>query len=538
MGATIETPADLAGIGRADLAALLPYIPPEERAFVMDALASLTPEIVVETPELTLAEFVRAAWHVVEPGEAYLHNWHIDAIAELLTAITRGDVANAAINIPPRAMKSTLVSVMWPAWEWTLKPTLRYVTGSYDMGLATRDTGAMRTVVQSPWYQERWGHLVQLSADQNQKTRFRNTARGERIAVSVGSGGTGEGGHRVIVDDPLNAREAPSRVKRDEAIDWYRRTLSTRGNNPRAFAKIIVMQRLHERDLTGYVTDLMKEGGEHFEHLVLPMEWEPNRMVAVPEKPWTEDPRTEPGELLWPERFPDFFVANLKATLGPDAPGQLQQRPSPEGGGIYQMRWWAEGRNRYDVGDRQRVAGRWLLIDTAMKDKESNDFSACTLFELMADLRVRVRPLWSERLLFPALTRKIVETAEAWRGENLLMEVVIEDKQSGTSAIQTLQATAPGWLRRRIVAFQPVGDKPYRYRQSTAWCDLGCVLLPEEGDPRVPELVPLQYQLENVPAVEHDDYADTFAMGVIYLENYLAKGYQRRLRQQKLARVA
>jgi predicted phage terminase large subunit-like protein len=534
MVATLDA-IDLAGLDRAGIERLLPFIPEDERPFVMDALASLTPPAIVETPVLSLAEFVREAWPILEPGTPYLHNWHIDLVSELLMAITRGEVANAVINVPPRFMKSLLVSVFWPAWEWTMRPSLRYVTGSYAMDLAMRDTVNMRYLVESAWYQERWGHLVRLADDQNQKTRFHNTARGQRIAVSVGSRGTGEGGDRVIVDDPINAEEAKSRLKRERAIGWWRRTLSTRANNPLTMAKILVMQRLHDNDLTGHVLNSMKEeGAEHFEHLVVPMEHERNRMVPVDDKPWTKDPRTEEGELAWEDRFPRKVVEALKVTLGSDYAGQEQQRPVAEGGGIYETAWWAGDRNRYLIDDGVLVKARWLMIDTAFKENQTNDYSACTLFELTMDYRLRVRPLWNERLPSPRLVERIERTAEEWRrgrdGRDLLLEVVIEDKGSGTSAIQTIQAGARRWLAARIIAFMPSGDKEYRARQAATWCERGMILLPY-ADERIAVLYELEYQLEHMPAVEHDDLEDTFSMGIIYLEHMVAKGWQARLRR-------
>jgi predicted phage terminase large subunit-like protein len=257
-------------------------------------------------------------------------------------------------------------------------------------------------------------------------------------------------------------------------------------------------------------------------------------MVPVPGKPWTEDPRTEEGELAWPERFPPRIVAGLKVSLGSDYAGQEQQRPVGEGGGIYETAWWAGDSNRYLIDDGAPVKARWLMIDTAFKEKQTNDYSACTLFELTMDYRLRVRPLWNERLPSPRLVERIERTAEEWRrgrdGRDLLLEVVIEDKGSGTSAIQTIQAGARRWLAARIIAFMPSGDKEYRARQAAPWCSRDMILLPYP-DQRIEPLFELEYQLEHMPAVEHDDLEDTFSMGIIYLEHMVAKGWQARLRR-------
>lgn len=195
---------------------------------------------------------------------------------------------------------------------------------------------------------------------------------------------------------------------------------------------------------------------------------------------------------------------------------------------IYLEDWWAEGRNRYHVGDGATVLESYLFIDSAMKDTARSDYSACTLFELLPDYRVRVRPLWNERLLFPDLITRIVATAEAWRYDarrrELLRKIVIEDKVSGTSAAQTIQGTMPGWLAESVVAFMPAGDKEYRARQASGPCGFGGVLLPHPHAD-VPDLRTLEHQLFNLPNVEHDDYADTFSMGIIYLEHLLKEGF-------------
>jgi phage terminase large subunit-like protein len=197
---------------------------------------------------------------------------------------------------------------------------------------------------------------------------------------------------------------------------------------------------------------------------------------------------------------------------------------------IYLMEWWA-GRNRYRIGDGAPVVGRWLFVDTAMKDRDTSDFSACTLFELMADYRVRVRPLWNERLLFPDLVARIEATAHQWRrerfDEELLRGVVVEDKGSGTSAIQTIQAVAPEWLAVLMTPFMPTGDKPYRGRQASVWCGRDMILLPHP-DAAVPDLFAFEQQLEYFPNVPHDDYEDTFAMGVIFLNHLLEAGFEAR----------
>src|SRR5262249_55147996 len=156
---------------------------------------------VASGPPVSLMGFVREAWPILEPDRAFVNNWHIDALVAHLEAITDGRLQNLLITVPPGTMKSRLISVLWPAWEWTRHPELRYLCASYDQQLSTRDNLHMQQVIESSWYRDRWPR-VRLAADQNQKTRFNTTRGGWRIGTSVGGRAVGEHPHRKIIDDP------------------------------------------------------------------------------------------------------------------------------------------------------------------------------------------------------------------------------------------------------------------------------------------------------------------------------------------------
>ena len=158
-----------------------------------------------------LAPFIRRAWPTIEPGTPYLHNWHIDAIAEYLEAVTRGEIKRLLINMPPRYMKSIAVSVMWPVWEWTLHPWKRWMFATYSGSLSEDHSIARRTVLQSPWFQERWGSKFRLTNDLIKE--LRNDSRGIMTATSFGGSATGKGGNRVVCDDPHNPKKALSDVE-------------------------------------------------------------------------------------------------------------------------------------------------------------------------------------------------------------------------------------------------------------------------------------------------------------------------------------
>lgn len=274
----------------------------------------------------SLSTFVRRAWHTLEPGQPYLHGWHIDAIADHLEAVTDGRISRLLINVPPGTMKSMMVSVFWPAWEWGPKgaPHTRIIGASHEEGLATRDTMKMRRLIQSEWYQKLWP--MAFAGDQNQKTFFENADTGWRQACAVASM-TGRRGDRVIWDDPHSVEDAYSETALIRANRIFRETLPTRLNNPISSAIIIVMQRLSQRDISGEII----ESGLGYEHLCLPMEYEgPRPATSI----GFTDPRTEPGELLFDARFPREVVERDKKIMGDYAvAGQFQQRPAPPSGG-------------------------------------------------------------------------------------------------------------------------------------------------------------------------------------------------------------
>lgn len=277
----------------------------------------------------SLAAFVRQAWPVLEPGQPYIHGWHVDAICEHLEAITNSDLNRLLINIPPGTMKSTLVSVFWPAWEWGPKGLAhtRIIGAAHEQGLAVRDTRKMRNLINSPWYQRLWP--LALTSDQNQKTFYENEQTGFRQACAVAAM-TGRRGDRVVWDDPHSVEAALSDAHRETALRVFQETLPTRLNNPDRSAIVIVMQRLHEADVSG----LILENDYGYEHLCLPMEFEADRRCAT--SIGFTDPRTEDCELLFPERFSRETVERDKKVMGAMAvAGQFQQRPAPRGGGFF-----------------------------------------------------------------------------------------------------------------------------------------------------------------------------------------------------------
>lgn len=295
----------------------------------------------------SLSEFIKMGWHVLEPAEPYIHGWHVDALSEHLQATSTGEIPRLVINVPPGTMKSSATSVFFPAWLWgpAGKPHSRFIGAAHEQTLATRDSRRTRLLVESRWFQERWP--TEITSDQNEKTFFENTHRGFRQSTAVASM-TGKRGHVVVWDDPINPENANSKAERDTAIRIFTETLPSRMVNPEKSVIIIVMQRLHKDDVSGYI--LANELG--YEHLCLPMEYEPARQCRT--SIGFKDPRTVEGELLFPQRFPKSVVERDKKVMGSYATaGQFQQRPAPRGGGMFK-------RADFEIISALPVGCRWV----------------------------------------------------------------------------------------------------------------------------------------------------------------------------------
>jgi phage terminase large subunit-like protein len=475
-----------------------------------------------------LHDYIQRAWPIVEPGVTFVDGWHIRAICDHLEAAYRREIRNLIINVPPRHMKSLCVSVMFPTWVWGPKeqPHERFLCASYAESLAIRDSLKCRHIIQHPWYRKLWGDVFELNSDQNQKTRFENNRTGYRLAVGVGGSSTGEGGDYILVDDPLKAQDCDSEAALNSTNEWWDGTLSTRGNDPKTLVRIVIMQRLAENDLTGHILEKMKhEGAEQWEVLCLPAEYEPKPYVST--IGW-EDPRSDKGDLLWPERYDKQSIQELKVNLGPrHAAGQLQQRPAPAGGAIFHREWW-ESENRFHIlSQRHKNAyvARWLSMDTAFEKSETSAFTACVWFDLRPNYQVTVTNVVRERLEFPellAFTER--QIGEADRDERL-RGVIIENQASGKSLLQTLHRTLVSPLREMVIAYDPQGSKKERQQRAAVWCQKGCVLLPQPHE-ACPWLLDFEEELYKVPASTYQDQADAFAQGVDYLSNYLEQGFR------------
>ena len=290
-----------------------------------------------ELARRSLHDYIKMCWPVIEPGVPFVDNWHVGAMAEHLQACDAGQITRLLINIPPGTMKSTVTGVIFPSWLWgpAHKAYKRFVGASHEQTLATRDNRKTRLLVESKWFQRRW--TVPLVSDQNEKTYFENSLRGFRQSSAVASM-TGRRGDYVLWDDPHSPEKAYSDSSRETTIRVFKETLPSRVNDPVKSVIIVVMQRLHEGDVSGEILT----GDYGYTHLCMPMEYEKGRQTYYNALGW-KDPRKEEGELLFPGRFPREVVDRDKKVMGAFATaGQFQQRPTPREGGMFQHEWFTQ----------------------------------------------------------------------------------------------------------------------------------------------------------------------------------------------------
>lgn len=407
-----------------------------------------------------LHAFLRAAWPLVVPNAEFVDNWHVGAVAEHLEAQSRGELARLVINVPPGSSKSTSVSVMWPAWEWTWKPGTQWQFGAYADTLASRDSLRCRSLVETEWYQALWGDVWRPDMTRWLAAEFYNNRGGARKALSVGGSATGFHAHRQVVDDPLKAADAHSPAALEKARTWWFETMASRvipGNNTRT----IIMQRLHDRDLAGLAAE------QGYTVLSIPMEhFAAARRVRT--SIGFEDPRTQEGELLCEARWPRAEVERRKLEFGPDGyAAQDQQDPVPQGGAIYREEWLSQF-----YQERPELYGMQVVItgDCAFKSHDTSSYVAIQVwaykppnFWLLDEIRDHLDFLGTVAAFKALHARWPMSTA-----------ILIEDKANGPAVINMLSKVLPG-----VLPIEPDGSKEARAYATQPVFAAGNVWLPD-----------------------------------------------------------
>jgi len=448
--------------------------------------------------ERSFYEFVKEAWPVLEPDTPFDPAWHIEYLCEQLEQVAAGKCSRLIVNMPPRYGKSLIINVFFPVWLWVRDPSRRMMSASYAAALSTKHSVDRRTLIDSPWFQQRWGHKVQLAKGSNLKDEFSNTARGHMIATSVGAAATGKGGNLLIVDDLLNPAEAESDAERDFGLRWYRETFSTRLNKKKIGAIIVVEQRTHPADLTGYL--LKSGGGKRWKHVVLPAIAEERQVITFPSG---RRVIREIGDILWPANEDADDLERQKLDMGSHAfQCQYQQNPRARGGNQFLDKWL---RSYTSLPTHFNLKA--MALDTAFSTDQEAHFSAIAIVGYLGHSDganppgFYVERVWRGRVGFAELKRKTVEIFTAHNQPTSPIHMILVEKASaGLSLIPELRADT------MLPVIPVVADKDKRVRASRVepLVESGSVYLPESAS----WLDDFKSELLAFPVVQNDDQVD------------------------------
>lgn len=479
----------------------------------------------------SLKEFIKEFWEVIEPGTPLVWNWHIDVLCEVLERVTARDpeYRRVLINIPPGHMKSVIVSIMWPAWQWLENPGYRGLFVTYVQTLTNDHARKCRDLVQSKKYKEfiprlygeKWDEAWTLRRDYNGIEGFGTTLGGDRKATSVDGAGTGLRGDDIVIDDPMNADEFPTPESLDDINNWYDKRMSSRFNDMTTGAIVIIMQRLHENDLSGHVlaqdeANKNKPGWIKFRHVCLPSEFDPDNASEF-------DRRTFKGELLFAARFTRIVIENAKIQLGAQFSAQHDQRPVAASGGIFPMWkicfWYPAGvevpmphrekdeSNNYVPCKQGVLPGKFdtqiQSWDMAFKDLKTSDYvcggllarkgSSCYLIDITHG-----------HLSFSASCDAVRVMSANYP---LAIAKYVEDKANGPAVIDALKEEIMG-----LEEVNPDGGKVARAWAVEPMIKAGNVWLPHPA--LYPETHKILGEMRPFPKVKHDDRVDMLTQGL------------------------
>jgi predicted phage terminase large subunit-like protein len=494
------------------------------------------PDMVALERELgrrSLRTYLEMVWPLIEPARPFVANWHHDVICDHLEALSRREFTRLCINIPPGCTKSILCSVVWPTWTWTYRPSEKWITASYSERIARRDAMRSRAVLMSPWWRQRWGDMWQPNPHAWTTAEYRNSEAGFRFAVTVGGGVTGEHADAQLVDDPIKPLDARGArvdtVGLESCREWWDETMATRVVDPATTVRCIIMQRLHERDLSAHVL-----GTGTYVHLNLPMEYEGRCVITVPHacsvpkddqgqelEPTPlgfRDGRKE-GDLLWPAKFPADVLPIRREELGSRATAaQDQQRPVPAGGGVFK-RDWVQHWTHFPKGSGVQWLQSW---DCAFKGTADSDW-------VVGQVWVRKQAEYylvdqvRDRMTFTETCKAIVALSAKWPKA---VRKLVEDKANGSAVIDVLRKKVSG-----LVPITPEGGKLARAHAIEPLWEARNVYIPDPQ--RAPWVHDFVQELVGFTGDEGrpDDQVDGMTQALVYLHAKSAGTYLNALRK-------
>lgn len=439
--------------------------------------------------------FVLKAFPTIRGGATLDLNWHIEAMAQALSLVSKGSCRRLLVTLPPRNLKSFTVSVAWVAWQLGRDPTQSFVCVSYSNELSAKFARDCKAIMQAGWYRSCFPKTI-ISAARTATNDFDTTLGGGRLATSIGGTLTGRGGDVIIIDDPHKPDEANSDTMRESVVEWFSTTLASRLNDKMNGAIITVMQRLHQYDLAG----MLLESGE-WDQLCIPAI--ASQAEIVPLTRGRTYFRAE-GEPLHVKREPLVELERIKASIGSTLfEAQYQQQPLPAKGNIIKAEWLkAYG----EAPENARIVQSW---DTASNTDERCDYSV-GITAAVVKRKVYILDVWREKVEFSKLYAKSMQLARQWASRTML----IEDAGNGKALLQHLRNNEPRGVPTPI-GRKPKLDKLTRLESVTPMIEAGDLLLPKDAQ----WLATFVAELLGFPSTRHDDQVDALSQLLSWVDN-------------------
>lgn len=445
--------------------------------------------------------FVMKVFNEVAPNATYLDSWYIDLICEAMMDIYEGKQTRLIVNVPPRYMKSIICSIAFPAFILGHNPKAGVICVSYNDTLAEKLALDCRKIMESEWYKELFPG-TRISKNKKSIADFETTAGGGRFSTSVGGTLTGRGGDYLLIDDPVKPTDALSETVRTKVNEWFGNTLYSRLNNKHTGKIVVIMQRLHDDDLTGYLLS----SDESYRHICLPAiaecdeEWRIGNKIVVRKK----------GEALHPERESLDMLRQAREQMGEYTfAGQYQQNPAPLDGGIIKASWLKcynkEELFKSIAEGTIKLKSLVFSWDTACKVAEHNDYSVCIVALVDTAHRYYIIDVYRERLEFPSLITQVLKLYEKYKNMfKATIRILIEEHSSGISLIQSLKKEKV----YRIIGVKPEHDKATRLMAVSHFIENGSCLFPDDN-PDWWET--LRHELLRFPNGKYDDQCDALS---------------------------
>lgn len=380
----------------------------------------------------SFSTFVQKCFYELNPSEKFINGMYIDLLCDQIQSMIEGENQKLIINLPPRYLKSVICSIALPAFILGHNPSAKIMCISYGEDLASKLATDCRTIMETDWYKELF-FQTRIRGDRRSSMDFETTKHGGRFAVTISGGVTGRGADWIIIDDPLKPVEAFSDIQREKVNELYGNTVNSRLNDKNTGRILVVMQRLHAHDLSGFLF----ENDPDFKSIVLPL-------IAVQDEEWQIKNhitgkiviyKRKKGELLHPEREGEKVVNSYRNSMSPFVfSAQYQQNPIPIGSGMIKQEWIT---TYQELPKLSKIILSW---DTASKTTETNAYSACVVIGVGKDQKYYLLEVFRGRLDFPSLTRKVKELSDKYEGKmSGKIITLVENASSGISLCQTLK---------------------------------------------------------------------------------------------------